>query len=232
MGEYERMKKGAVGVLMLIVATLAIPAAGQDKPTPPQFTELQVKAAFMYNFIKFSDWPESKVAEPNTIIIGLLGEHEFGSAFDTVKDKPINNNKLIVRSFGKFSRFIKNGEDGKSKVTGEIEQLRKCHLLFICDSEKGYYKEIIDAIKDSNVLTVGETEDFLESGGMITFIPGTGKPVFEINNAAARQAEIRISSRVLRLARKVISEKPGSVNRLIEPKWLASGRKLDYSKLL
>jgi hypothetical protein len=116
---------------------------------------------------------------------------------------------MIVKSFGKFSQFCTTNESGKTQFKNEIEELRKCHLIFICDSEQKYYKEIFEALKDRHVLTVGETEDFLNSGGIITFIPGTEKAVFEISQTMAKKAEIKISSRVLRLAQKVIGAESG-----------------------
>jgi hypothetical protein len=188
---------------ILTAILLAATAVACAENAPVQAGEYQIKAAFLYNFIKFSEWPESKVAESNTLTIGLLGEHQFKDTFDAVKDKPVGDKRLIIKKFGKFTQFTKADDSGKLQFTAEIEQLRKCHLLFICDSEQKYYKEIINATTGSNVLTVGETVDFLDFGGIITFIPGTEKPVFDINSTAAKDAKITISSRVLRLARKV-----------------------------
>jgi hypothetical protein len=191
-------------ILTLVNAVKFCPAATEkDKPSI-QATEYEVKAAFLYNFIKFTDWPKDKVSEPNTITIGLLGNHDFHDAFDAVKGKKINDNKIMVKSFGKFSQFCTTNESGKTEFQKEIEELRKCHLIFICDSEQKYYKEFFEAINGWHVLTVGETEDFLDAGGIITFVPGTDKPVLEINQTTAKKEKIKISSRVLRLARKVI----------------------------
>jgi hypothetical protein len=178
-------------------------AQTKDRLDGIQASEHQIKAAFLYNFIKFTDWPESKVSESNAITIGLLGKNEFGNAFDPIKGKPIQNKQVEIVDFGNFIGFIDSNNSGKLQLTSEVERLRKCHLLFVCNSEKKYYSEIIGAVKGSNVLTVGETEDFLDAGGIITFIPGTEKLVFEISNTAAKEEKIRISSRVLRLARKV-----------------------------
>jgi hypothetical protein len=242
------MKKWVVNILALAlfaflasaVRPCSLGAAAKDIPDLSEDREHQIKAAFIYNFAQFSDWPRGKPAEPNTITIGLLGDHTFENAFGPIKDKLIQNKRVEIVSFGKFFWFIDSNNSGKLQLTSEAERLRKCHLLFVCDSEKKYYSEIISVIKDFNVLTVGETEDFLDAGGIITFIPGTEKPVFEINQVAAKQAEIRISSRVLRLARKVIGEKSSGVETLIEQKWLAVQpcspqaveENRDYSKLL
>jgi len=205
------MKTYTINILTVIVSLAMIdfckfcPAATEkDKPPQIQASESDIKAAFMYNFIKFTDWPANKIFENNTITIGLLGEHDFHDAFDAIKDKKINDNQIMVKNFGKFSQFCTTNESGKTQFKKEIEELRKCHLLFVCDSEQKYYKDIIDSLNGWHVLSVGETEDFLDAGGIITFIPGKGKATFEISQTAAKKEKIKISSRVLRLARKVI----------------------------
>ncbi len=182
-------------------------AYAQGDSAPVRYQEHQVKAAFLYNFIKFTDWPKDKTAEPNTITIGLLGEHQFGNAFDPVKDKTVRNNRLIIKDLGMFRQSFPQDDAGKLQFANYIEQLRKCHVLFICDSERKNFEAIIDAIKGYGVLTVGETKDFLDAGGIITFIPGTEKPVFEVNLVSCEREGLKISSNVLRLARKVITDK-------------------------
>lgn len=172
-----------------------------------QSREHQIKAAFLYNFALFTEWPEGKLAEPNTITIGLLGEHPFGDAFDPIKNKTVKDKQLTIKNFGMFRKSFPQNEAGKLEFANYIEQLRKCHVLFICDSERKNFKTILDAVKGYGVLTVGETEDFLDVNGIITFIPGTEKPVFEVNQKVCEQEGLKISSKVLRLARKVIADK-------------------------
>jgi hypothetical protein len=177
------------------------------KDEPVRAREHQIKAAFLYNFAQFTDWPKGKAAEPNTITIGLLGGYPFGDAFDPIKNKTVKDKRLIIRDLGRFRQSFSQDDAGKLQFANYIEQLRKCHILFICDSERENFREIIDAIKGYDVLTVGETDDFLNLGGIITFIPGTEKPVFEVNLNACEQEKLRISSKVLRLARTVITDK-------------------------
>ena len=177
------------------------------KPAAIRANENDIKAAFLYNFVLFTDWPEGKVAEPNTITIGLLGEHPFGDAFDPIKDKTVKNQQLIIKNLGRFRKSFPSDDAGKLEFANYIEQLRKCHVLFICDSEHENYKAILDAVKGYGVLTVGETEDFLDINGIITFVPGTEKIVFEVNQKVCEHEGLKISSKVLRLARKVITDK-------------------------
>jgi hypothetical protein len=169
--------------------------------------EHQIKAAFLYNFAQFTEWPADKLSEPNMITIGLLGEHQFGEAFDPVKNKTVKNKRLVIKNLGKLRKSLTPDDAGKLELANYIEQLRKCHVLFICNSERENFKAIINAVKGYGVLTVGETEDFLGFGGIITFIPGTEKAVFEVNQKICEQEGIKISSKVLRLARKVIENK-------------------------
>ena len=198
-----------IGIYILVLLFFLGPvlAHAKEDPAPVQYEEHQVKAAFLYNFIKFTDWPAGKVAEPNTITIGLLGEHKFGNAFDPVKDKPVKDKRLIIKNLGKFRKSFPSDDAGKLELANYINQLRKCHVLFICDSERENFKAIIEAVKGWGVLTVGETEDFLDLNGIITFIPGTEKIVFEVNQKVCEQEGMKISSTALRLARKVIVDK-------------------------
>jgi hypothetical protein len=182
-------------------------AQTKGKPAGIQASENDIRAAFLYNFIKFTDWPEGKVAEANTITIGLLGEHPFKDAFDAVKDKLVGDKRLIIKDLGRFRRSFPQNDAGSLEFVNYIRQLRKCHLLFISDSERDDFKAIIDAVKGYHVLTVGETEDFLDVGGIVTFVPGTEKLVFEVNQKVCEQEGLKISSKVLRLARKVIADK-------------------------
>ena len=161
--------------------------------------EYKVKAAFLYNFLKFIEWPSTKLADEKTISIGIIGKNPFGKAFEPVLDKKIGDNKIALKMFKSLEQ---------SKLTSEqINNIRKCHVLFICESEKKQFKEIMELVKDHNVLTVGDTKDFLESGGIINFLIVDQKVSFEISNYVAKQSKLNVRSQLLRLAKKVIEEK-------------------------
>lgn len=185
---------------MVIASTMA--GTQTSRADEAVYNEHQIKAAYLYNFIKFTEWPKGKPAEPNLIIIGILGDDQFGDLFDAIKDKSIENKTLVIKRYGKFSQYIKDSENGV-RLTQEAKQLTKCHILFVCDTEWAYTREIIEAVQGYNVLTVGETADFIELGGIITFIPADDKLTFDINLKAAKQAKIQINTRVLRLAKHI-----------------------------
>jgi len=191
-------------VLVLFAATIAIEAEA-DSPSSPEY---QVKAAFLYNFIQFVDWPEEKSADSNEpITIGIIGNDPFGDAFESIKDKKVKGGRgVIIKRFKSFEDLKKSTEKDKPESDQETETLTKCHLLFICSSEQKNLKETIDLLKDHSVLTVADMQGFLESGGIVNFIIEENKVGFEINIAAAKQAKLEIRSNLLRLAKRVVGE--------------------------
>ncbi|PKL47515.1 MAG: hypothetical protein CVV39_05620 [Planctomycetes bacterium HGW-Planctomycetes-1] len=184
----------------LFLALFTAPKAQADSASSREY---QVKAAFLYNFIMFVDWPEEKMPAVNEpIIIGIIGEDPFGNAFDPVKDKQAKDRKVAVKRFKGLKDLKKSGE---AEFNQELEAIRKCHLLFICLSEEKVVKEITDLIKDSNILTVGDVPKFLEAGGgIINFVLEEQKVRFEIDANAAMLAGLKIRSQLLRLATRVI----------------------------
>jgi hypothetical protein len=191
-------------MLALFVAPTAIKARAESA----QSREYQIKAAFLYNFIKFVDWPEEKFPDSNEpIIIGIIGNDLFGDAFEPIKDKKAKGSSVIIKRFKSFEELKKSTEKDKPESDQKIEVLTKCHLLFICSSEQKNLKEIINTVRDHSVLTVGETEGFLEAGGIINCFVEEKKIRFEINITAAERAKLEIRSNLLRLAKRIVEEK-------------------------
>jgi hypothetical protein len=182
---------------MVLVLTLVV-FVQTARAEPEQSQEYKVKAAFLYNFINFVDWPEEKPSDEKTITIGIIGSDPFGQAFEPLKNKQAKDKKVLIK------RFISLKESKLS--SDQIEAIRKCHLLFVCRSEKEQLKEIINLVQGHRVLTVGDMNGFLESGGMVNFIIEDTRICFEINNTVAKQAKLNIRSKLLRLAKRVIEE--------------------------
>jgi hypothetical protein len=150
-------------------------------------SEYQVKATFIYNFTKFTDWPSSAFTSPKApIVIGILGEDPFGPTMEAV----FRGETLAGRPF-------------MIKRLGAEDDLRKCHLLFISRSEKDRLPALLNQLKGSSVLTVSEINGFAERGGMINLTVSNKSVKVEINQAAAEQAELQISAKLLKLARLV-----------------------------
>jgi hypothetical protein len=150
----------------------------------PLITEYQVKALFLLNFVKYVDWPSSAFAQAETpMIIGVFGTGEIeGDLSKSVKNKSINGREIVMRRIGK------------------AEDFDRCHILFISHSEKRHLGEIFNKIKTLPVLTVGESEQFIEKGGIINFVKKEGKVRLEINADSALHSGLQISSKLLNVA--------------------------------
>ena len=157
---------------------------------PPTPREHMIKAGFLYNFAKFVEWPKEVFKNTTApLIIGIYGKDLFGSSFDqTIKQKTVQGRGLLIKRF---------------KTLGE---LTVCHILFINPSEEGHLSKVMSKTKDWHVLTVSEMEGFAELGGIINFIKEGNMIRFEINLDAAEKNGLKISSRLLKLA-KIIREK-------------------------
>jgi hypothetical protein len=190
------------------VVVLALFMGPKAQADPATSLEYQVKAAFLYNFLQFVDWPEEKSADSNEpITIGIIGKNPFGDAFEAIKNKKVKGGRgVIIKRFKSFEDLKKSTEKDKPESDQETETLTKCHLLFICSSEQKNLKETIDLLKDHSVLTVADMQGFLESGGIVNFVIEENKVGFEINIAAAEHAKLKIRSQLLRLAKRIVEE--------------------------
>jgi len=150
-----------------------------------QPTEYELKAAYLFNFVKFVAWPaEAFQSAQEPIIIGVLGRNPFrGQLQNLVRDKRIKGRRVLVKPFK------------------DLNSLQRCHLLFIADTGSGDLRVLIERLKNSPVLTVSELSGFARKGGMIKLYTRAHKVRFEINHTAVRSAGLEISSRLLRLAK-------------------------------
>jgi hypothetical protein len=176
---------------MFAVILAAIPAAvatesmgGFDRA----LTEYEVKAAYIYYFAKFIDWPQTVFsAKSAPITIGVVGNDEFGNILtNIVKDKTIQEHPIQVR-------LLKWPVD-----------LRYCQMVFVGVAEQKRLRQIADSIKGNAVLTISETEEGSQAKGIVNLFVEGGKVQFEVNIAEAEKARLRISSKLLRLARGTV----------------------------
>ena len=150
-------------------------------------TEYQIKAAFVYNFVKFVEWPPQSFTSTNSpIIIGLLGKNVFGDNVEqAIRNKVINNREL------------------QFKVFQSVAEATNCNVLFVSASERRHYSEILKAFRDRSILTVSESDgsdDFIRDGGIINFVIVDKHVRFQINDANARSVGLKISSDLLSIA--------------------------------
>lgn len=169
---------------MLAWCCLAVcrpPVPAFAAPTP----EYLIKAAYLYNFALFVEWPADAFPSSDApIVIGVVGDDPFDQALErTVRDKRINRRPLVVRR-------LQWGQN-----------LRQCHILFVSASEAARAADLGTRLDGQPVLVVGETFDFARRGGTINFFIENNKVLFEVNVDAARRARLDISAKLLNLAR-------------------------------
>jgi hypothetical protein len=152
-------------------------------------SEYEIKAAFLFNFAKFVEWPVRNLEDiDGSFIIGILGKDPFNSALEqTIGDKTVGGAAIEIRRFSK------------------AEDLRFCHILFISGSEKSSLPAILKRLEGRSVLTVSDLPDFARFGGMITFYTENNKVRFMIHIQAAEKAGLKLSAKLLTLA-KIFSD--------------------------
>ena len=169
-----------------VVTVLAL--LGQSLSFAQAVSEYQVKAAYLYNFAKFVEWPSRDFPSPSAPLrFCVLNDQAFESTLNQiVKGKVVGSHPASVVS-------VQNGE-----------QSRSCHVLFINSSQARETQHILEVLRDTNVLTVGETKGFVEEGGMISFVLHDDSVQFQVNHKAAKQAGLGLSSRLLAVAKAVL----------------------------
>jgi hypothetical protein len=172
-------------ILFLILTTSFCPAVSTESAEEPH-DAAELKTAFLCNFARFVEWPLSSYDSRGIHFhICVIGNDPFGRALDTILDKIIQGRIPVVRR------------------VKEIRDLQKCHLLFIAASEQNRLPSILTSIEDSKVLTVSDMKDFAQQGGMVGMMMEEGRVRFEVNFDALTEAGLKISSQLLRLAKRV-----------------------------
>jgi hypothetical protein len=162
-----------------------IPAHAQSSPSA-----YQLKAALVFHFAQLVDWPSDSLGPGNRpLIFCTVGENTLPGVLEkTVQGKQIGSRSLEVRHLQ------------------ENDNPKGCHLLFIAGRDKKRAAAILAGLNSAPILTVGETDDFVQRGGMIGFCLLENKIRFDINLNAAQRANLKISSRLLLLAKTVIGD--------------------------
>ena len=147
---------------------------------PQVAQEYDLKAAFLFNLAKFVRWPAPKFeAESAPVLIGVRGDDALDRFDRVLRDKLIDKHKIVVQRLER------------------LEDVKACHILFISRSGNNQLAEWMEAGKSAAVLTVGETQQFLEQGGMIQFSIESEQLRLEINEQCARQAGLTIMANAL-----------------------------------
>lgn len=176
--------RSVVAVTCVLAAALALNAPAPVCAQPAPRSEYEIKAAYLYNFARFVEWPSEAFSDSAAaIVFGVLGANPFGGALTrTLAGKDIDGRPVIIAAYRRAA------------------QVDSCHVLFVGRSESEDLGRILQTLQGNPVLTVGEDVDFARRGGIIQFVLRDNKVRFEINLRAATAARLRMSAKLLRLA--------------------------------
>jgi hypothetical protein len=168
----------------LWVAALVLSAAPATAAAP---TVEDMKAAMLFNIAKFVDWPSGSFSsDRGQVTFAVLGEDALaGAVAATLSTKSINGRPVFVR------------------CVRRVEDATDCQILFISASEEKRVPEVLQSMRGRAVLTVADVNGFAAMGGMVDFIQDNDRIRFEINLGSAERAQLKISSKVLAIARIV-----------------------------
>jgi hypothetical protein len=171
----QSLTAGAVAIMLLQPMT----AAAQD------VTEPALKAAFIYNFAKFTEWPADAIAAGAPFVFCVFGDAAIGEALErTVKGLTVGGHSIIVSLHAPDAR----PPDG-------------CHIAYVSRTTSNQTAKVLAGLRDASVLTISDLAGFTQMGGIAQFFFEHGRLRFDIQLAAAKRARLNISSKLLTLAR-------------------------------
>ena len=178
----------ATSTIFVLLAGVSTGLSGQ------QPSEYDVKAAFLYNFAKFVEWPAQAFPNADSPFTICLASDPFGGTLDKiVQGESLEGRPLVVR---RISPTDVNG----------------CQIVYVGAARGRAAEETIKAAENQPILTVGESENFISTGGIIRFIRSGGHVHFQINPDAATRVSLKVSSKLLRLAEIVrTAQHPGGI---------------------
>jgi hypothetical protein len=185
----ERARQRIIAVALITITVSSLSPVALSQANAPG--EYEIKAAFLFNFAKFIDWPGGSFASSKSpFTICVLGGDPFGRALDdNLRGKMIGDQSVAILRL-------------KDKA-----EARRCQVVFVSSSETGHLAEILESLRGANLLVVGDTTGFASSGGTIEFTLDQENHVrFTINTDAADRAGLKFSAKLLALAKIVHDE--------------------------
>jgi hypothetical protein len=173
---------------MLLAACCALPGIAAWPAAPAG--EYQVKAAYLFNFGQFVEWPAATFAAPNApFVIGILGEDPFGTTLDNVvRGESLHGHPLAIKRFSK------------------AEEITDCNILFIGRSEAGRLERTLEALRGRHILTVTDFSGAQSDAAIIVLMTVDNRIRMRINVREARANDLVISSKLLRPAEVIGNE--------------------------
>jgi len=189
------MKRLSLGCLILVAMLASLEGTPEVRPKSVRSDKpTRLKAGCLYHLARLTTWPNAPVSDPKSpILCGIVGENpeEFIRDFESAMETPTTQERqLVVRRFPASST--------KGVELEWIDEIRKCHLLFVMDTNKRRLEDVLERVRGDPILTVGESEDFVAAGGMVAFIVQEGRVAIQVDLEALEEAKLKVSSMFLR----------------------------------
>ena len=182
-GKRHWVRPLCVASLIFFVAGTCGFSAKEAGSSPITLTESQIQAACLFNFLKFVQWPKNVFERPDTpLVVGFLGKEPVSPIFEEItRGQDVEGRKLIV------------------KRSTRLADLGNVHMLFVGQDQMGAFLAAFKQLKEKNILTISALKGFAEKGGVINFTLVKNKVRFKINLNTAKEAQLKISSRLLQI---------------------------------
>ena len=168
-------------------ATAAVLLLVPELPRAQDVTESALKAAYIYNFAKFTEWPAGVVAAAEPLALCVFGDANVGDALKrAVKDRVLGGHPMAVSDM----------------AVAAARPQPACHVMYVSGMTAGQAADVIAGVRDVPVLTLSDVEGFTERGGIAQFFFDNGQLRFTVQLESIKRARLRISSRLLALARR------------------------------
>jgi hypothetical protein len=162
--------------------------------------EYEVKSACIFNFLKFIQFPPDR--NEQIITVCIVGKEPTGAIISKVlSDKQIGGKRIEIKIFPDIAQLLAEG--------------KKYHTVFLASPVEGDIGAHVASLRNAAILTIGETPDFCQKGGIINFRFDNGKLRFDINLQAAKKSNLKISSHLLKLA-NITGQVSGSLNNNVQ----------------
>ena len=175
------LKIYGIAVLLLLAFTLPLPSDAYSAQTQ----ESQLKAVFVLNFAKLTEWPEDLHADGAVFTIVIIGKEPSAAFTNMLKGKTVHGARVNIR------------------YVEEVAEAKGAHLVYITASERHRLTGIFRELHKQNILTVSDIAGFCEAGGMIGLVPVQNRLGFEVNLASVRKTQLTVGSQLLKLAKTI-----------------------------
>ncbi len=181
------------GSALVVLAFLLLGCCPCAQAAAEQSSRFWVKIAFVFNILKFSEWPEEK--STGKLVVGVVGKTPLAPGTMEVPIAKVGDRSVFITVIPHWS---KSGNETQDKL------MAACHVLFVCASARAHTPQILEQLRGKATLTVGESDEFLKQGGVFNFFVEDREVQFDANLKAAKASNIKIRAKLLRLAKNVI----------------------------